>query len=161
MKILKIIKSSFLILLIILLINICYLKYVKQEPLIKLFGKSFLIVATGSMEPTIKREELIIITEKEEYKKNDIVTFIDKDGFIITHRIVDINSKSFVTKGDANNIKDDKCDIDLIQGKVIFHSKLLGIFILYWLKPLCLGYLIIIFIFDILKNVRRKEINEV
>lgn len=160
MKIFKIIKIIILTLLILILINICYLKYIKKEPLIKLFGKSFLIVASGSMEPSIEKEELIIISQKEKYQKGDIVTFIDKDGFIITHRITQIDSNSFITKGDANNVKDEISDIKSIQGKVIFHSKLLGKFILYWLKPTVFIYMITILVFDVFKVKRRKEINE-
>ncbi len=160
MKIFKIIKTIILLLLILILINVCYLKYIKKEPLIKLFGKSFLIVASGSMEPTIEKEELILISQKEKYQKGDIVTFIDKDGFIITHRVTEIDSNYFITKGDANNINDDKCEIKAIKGKVIFHSKILGKFILYWLKPTVFVYVVTILILDVLKSKRRKEINE-
>lgn len=157
----KIIKNIILILLIFILINVVYSKYVKKEPLIKLFKKSFLIVSTGSMEPTINTEEIIIIAEQDKYEEGDIVTFIDEEGFIITHRIVKINESSFITKGDANNITDKECNISSIQGKVIFHSKIIGFFVIYLLKPLICIYLIISVISEIVKNYKVKKQEEI
>lgn len=151
----KVIKFILLFFLILILINVLYSKYIRQDSIIKVFGHAFLIVATGSMEPTICSEELIIIKEKDNYKTGDIVTYIDEDGFMITHRIVEIYSNSFVTKGDANNIKDELCENTRIQGKVIFHSKILGFFILYLLKPICVIYGVSSIIIELLRN-RKK-----
>ena len=153
----KLVKSLIFILVILILCMVLYFKYIEKEDLIKIFGKSCLIVVTGSMEPNILSEEFILIDEKENYSKGDIVTYIDEDGFLITHRIVEINEKSFITKGDANNIEDHCCDVEKIQGKVIFHSRILGKFILYWLKPVCIIYAISIVIIEIIKN-RRREV---
>ena len=156
----KIIKTTTIIFLVFLLCMVFYYKFVEQRKLIKICGISFLIVATGSMEPEIMSKELIIIKEKEKYEKGDIVTFIDEDDFIITHRIVEINSEKFISRGDANNINDGETVIKNIEGKVIFHSKILGIFILYYLKPICIIYFICILLLELIKNERKKE-NEV
>lgn len=161
MKIVKKIILFFIsLILILILISAIYSKYVKKERIIKIFGKAFFIVATGSMEPTICKEELLIISEKENYKKGDIVTYIDNDDFLITHRIIDIDKINFVTKGDANNIKDEECKIDKIQGKVIFHSKILGFFILYLLKPICIVYVLSIYFFEIIKFEKKEKIED-
>lgn len=153
MKLIKIILIS---LMILLLCMVLYLKYIERTPLIKILGKSCLIVATGSMEPNILSEEFIIIEERDSYNEGDIITYIDEDGFLITHRIVEINDSSFVSKGDANNINDNPCNKDRIQGKVIFHSICLGKFILYCLKPVCILYVIGIMIIEIISYERRK-----
>lgn len=109
------------------------------------------------MEPNICSGELIVISEKENYKIGDIVTYIDEENFMITHRILEIDSKKFISKGDANNIKDESCEINKIQGKVIYHSKVLGFFILYLLKPICVLYATGIIIFEVMKNKRTGE----
>lgn len=153
----KIIKIIIFIFLISILISVLYSKYVKKEPIIKVFGNAFLIVTTGSMEPTISSEELIIIHNKNSYKKGDIITYIDEDGFMITHRIIEINSDTFITKGDANNVEDEPCKINRIQGKVIFHSKFLGVFVLYLLKPICFIYAIFIIIVETIKMFKKGE----
>ena len=155
----KILKKILLIFLIIVLVNELHSKYIKQEPIIKVFGKAFLIVTTGSMEPTIFPEELIIISEKEKYNIGDIVTYLDEDGFMITHRIIELNSDTFISKGDGNNLKDEVCKISRIQGKVVFHSKSLGFFVLYLLKPICILYAFSIVVIEIYK-MRKKGENE-
>lgn len=141
-KIIKFIKIVLTIILLAILIYVLYARYIEKKELISVFNKSFLVVMTGSMEPTIEGKELIVIDKKEKYNKGDIVTYKDDDNFIVTHRIVDINDKEFIAKGDSNNINDNKQQISKIYGKVIFHSKLLGIFVLYILKPLLLIYLV-------------------
>lgn len=155
----KVLKNIVLIILLVILIYIMHCKYIKQEELIKLFGKSILVVTTGSMNPTIDSEELIIISEKENYEINDIVTYEDKDGFLITHRIIELNENEFITKGDSNNLKDEPCDINKIQGKVIFHSKVLGVFVLYFLKPIIFIYLTIIIFVECIKLFKKQKSN--
>lgn len=160
-KLVKFTKILMTVALIILLMYVLYAKYIEKKEIISIFNKSFLIVMTGSMEPTINGKELIVIDKINEYKIGDIVTYKDYDNFIVTHRIVDINDKEFISKGDSNNINDDKQSIDNIYGKVIFHSKILGIFILYILKPLLLinlMYFIISEIYFIRKEPKDEQI---
>jgi signal peptidase I len=114
--------------------------------LVKLFGFGGLIVVTGSMEPTINQDEMIIIKEQKNYMVDDIITYRDKFGQLITHRIYEIDGKNIVTKGDSNNEPDETITIDKIEGKVILHSVILGFLFLHMLKPL----LIIIVIWYIL-----------
>lgn len=144
MRFKEFLKSVLIIFLIFILVEICYSKFIKKEYPVKLFGMSFLCVTTGSMEPIINSGELIVIKESSEYKENDIVTYSDNDGFLITHRIIDINESKMITKGDNNNINDDENNLDSIQGKVVFHSQLLGFFVIYVLKPLIFIYVIIL-----------------
>ena len=142
MKIKKLIKYLIIIFLIIIFINLFYSKIIKKDNPIKLFGKSFLVITTNSMEPTIKAGELIIITEKNSYNSGDIITYIDEDDFSVTHRIIKINEKT-------------------IKGKVIFHSPILGFFVLYILKPLAIAYaicLLIVYLISIYTNY--AKINE-
>lgn len=151
----RFVKKFVFIICLFLLILIIYEKYILKKPIIKILGNSFLIVTTGSMEPTIKKEELIIIHEEKEYKENDIVTFIDDNGLLVTHRIIKIQEEKFISKGDLNNIEDPINNIKNIQGKVIFHSKVIGIFVLYILKPLVVCYICIICIIEITKKEKK------
>lgn len=156
----KILKNIVLIILIIILIYVMYSKYVKKDELISLFGNSILVVVTGSMKPVIEPEELIIISKEKEYKTNDIVTYKDEDGDYITHRIEEIYGNTFITRGDSNNMRDNPCNIESIKGKVIFHSKILGFFILYLLKPIIFIYLIIIFLIELFKILKIPQISK-
>lgn len=88
------------------------------------------------MEPTIHIKELIIIRESENYEINDIVTYRDKENNFVTHRIIEKNGNLVITRGDNNTINDEAINIKNIEGKVIYHSIVLGELFLYWLKPI-------------------------
>lgn len=122
-----------------------------------MFGTAFLIVITGSMEPEINAGELIIIKEFDEYEIGDIVTFIDKDNFLVTHRIICLNEEKMITKGDNNNLLDEEVSLNNIKGKVIIHSKILGFFVIYILKPLVFIYVITLVILNIIKSFWNEE----
>lgn len=163
-KFLEILKNIIIILLVIILLEVCYSKFVLKENPTKLFGISFLIVTTGSMEPTINPGELLVVAEQKTYEVDDVVTYKDSDGFLITHRIVQKDNGNMIAKGDANDLNDETCPINRIEGKVIYHSKKLGYFVLYFLKPLIVIYLIIIFVIHffriIFTNDERSSNNE-
>lgn len=137
--------------------KVSYSKFIEKEYPVKLFGFAFLIVTTGSMEPQIDSGELIIIKEFDKYEIGDIVTFIDKDDFLVTHRIVCLNEKNMITKGDNNDLLDEEISLNNIKGKVIFHSKASGFFVLYLLKPLVFIYAIVLIILNIIRNFWNEE----
>lgn len=120
--------------LVVLLVG--YSKYVKKDKLVRIGKYAILIVLTESMEPTIQEKELILIKKQKYYDLDDIVTYLDSYGNFITHRIVQLDEYTFMAKGDKNQIVDDSMELMTIQGKVIYHSKLVGNFVIYYLKPL-------------------------
>lgn len=100
-------------------------------------GFSIFRISSGSMEPTIKEDSLIVdkMIEAEEVEVGDVITFYSDDpsllGFPNTHRVVEIIDEDghlmFRTKGDANFVEDTYlCDSDKLIGRVIFVSVLLG-----------------------------------
>lgn len=116
------------------------MKVIKKSPFVKIFNLGILKVNSGSMFPELDIGEIIIILEKNTYRSGDIITFYTKDGNLLTHRIISNDNYGFITKGDFNNIQDEEIvKKQNIQGKVIFHSKILGIMFKY--------YIIFIFIF--------------
>ena len=72
-----------------------------------LFGYKPLVILSGSMEPTYDVGTIIYTkkVDKEEIKKNDIITFISENKYV-SHRVNDITDNGYVTKGDANNVDD-------------------------------------------------------
>lgn len=82
------------------------------------FGYSIFEVQTNSMADTINAGDWIIVKYSKKYGLNDIVTF-KEDGNFITHRVVNVYNGTFITKGDANNAKDDEIDQEQIIGKVV------------------------------------------
>jgi signal peptidase len=97
-------------------------------------GNKILLVLSESMEPAIKKGDLIIIKKKPSYSKGDIISFKNNaDPNIITHRIVKIKMLNgryyFTTKGD-NNEFDDPYPVSEkeILGKVIFKTSFIRIY---------------------------------
>jgi len=82
------------------------------------FGYSTFEVQTGSMADTINPGDWIIVKSTENIKLDDIITYSQKGEFI-THRVVETYKDTFITKGDANNSKDDAITKSQIVGKVI------------------------------------------
>lgn len=117
-----------------------------------------LIVVTGSMEPTINIKEMIIIKEQETYDVRDIVTYMDKNSNLVTHRIVSKLGNTVVTRGDNNSISDEPINLEKIEGKVCYHSNVLGEFFLYWLKPI-LGLIIVLLVFNMIKTIIKLNIS--
>lgn len=110
------------------------------------FSYKTMRVLSGSMEPAIKTDSLIVVkkTNSENLEKGDIISFISSDpslqGHINTHRIVEVvksdNGTKFITKGD-NNERNDIYTVkeENVIGKVIYHSYLLGVIFSFISKP--------------------------
>ena len=129
------------------------MKIINKSSFVKIFNVGILQVSSGSMEPTLSVGEIIIIMEKDAYCIGDIISFYTKEKNILTtHRIIEKNNEGFITKGDFNNVKDEEIiNKENIEGKVIFHSKLLGILFKYYI------IFILIFVFlIIIKNNKRS-----
>ena len=93
------------------------------------------VVLTGSMEPTIKAGEVIIIHEQDEYEIGDILTYRE-NGILVTHRIIDKTQTTYTTRGDANNTNDPAISKKAAVGKTIFHIPYIGTFILFIQTPI-------------------------
>lgn len=120
-KVFKIIVDilTFFVFLILVIIIFCKVKMmVSNSDYFDVFGYSIFSVATGSMEPVISQNDIIIIKKQKDYQLEDIVTF-KKDNAYITHRVTEKRGETFVTKGDANNAKDVAIDKKEIIGKVV------------------------------------------
>ncbi len=119
----KILRISFDIILIAIIILLSFYF------LLRFMGKAEIYeVKTGSMEDGIHAGDYILIVKKKEYKVGDVVTY-KKDGYHITHRIIEKNGEKVITKGDANNVSDEEMDASKIVGKVIIHGGILNILI--------------------------------
>ncbi len=95
--------------------------------------KSF-VVQSGSMEPTIHIGDIILVKKSPYYSQNEIITFYDEKGRIVTHRIIKKVNEGFITKGDANSTPDvNPVPKEKIIGKVIFIIPKLG-FLAYFAK---------------------------
>ena len=82
------------------------------------FGCGVAVVLSGSMEPTIRIDDLIIVTEQEDYRENDIVAY-QSGSMVVVHRIIEVEPDTVITQGDANNAPDAPVRKEMIKGKVV------------------------------------------
>jgi len=92
-----------------------------------LFRYWIAVIASGSMEPTIKIGDIIVIDKSykeriDEVQEGDVLVF-GMNGKIYTHRVVKVNVKnneySFITKGDREN--------QSIDSWVVTKNELIGV----------------------------------
>lgn len=119
-KILNSILISITILIIIFNLYVLYNREILKKNDIKIFGYSAFVIVSGSMEPTINVDDLIIIKEKNVYNENDIISYNSNNNSIITHRIIKIENNLLYTKGDNNNLEDEPIEFSQVVGALVY-----------------------------------------
>lgn len=141
----KIIKFLVILFLSIILSIIVFYKTTNDGLVTKICGFSVLQVSSGSMLNELKIGDIILLKEYDDYKVNDIVTYNVDNEYLVTHRIIERNGNSFITKGDNNNAIDDKSvSRENIEGKVIYKFKLLKLLYKYWYITIIVIFLLLI-----------------
>ena len=92
------------------------------------FGVGAAIVLTGSMEPTLSVNDLVVVTKTDNIEIGDIVVFQQGNDLII-HRVIEKNVEEnrIVTKGDANNVDDGSIPMSAVKGKLSFSVPFVGL----------------------------------
>lgn len=124
-KIIKIICIVSLIIILSLCLYSCNYEKKTRNQMPTIGGFGIAIVLSGSMEPEISINDLVIIKKKDSYKKGEIIVY-QKENTLIVHRIVSINKNEIITKGDANTLIDDPIIKSDIKGKIIFSIPFIG-----------------------------------
>ena len=149
-------KIAYIVLLIcsFLLITVNLLSYFN----ISFFGFRIFKVASGSMEPYLNINDVILIKKANNYEKGDVITYLSDDEYI-THRIVTIDFDEIVTKGDANNTLDEPIKVENVKGKVIYKFRYLGFLSYLFSKPMTLIMVLImgITLLAIIPNKKKGE----
>ncbi len=166
----KIIKTVFFIIFVILLYNILLVGISEANKLegINLFGYKTYIITSESMKPTINIGD-VIITKKckeEELKANDIITFKKENEITNTHRIIRIEeengNKVFVTKGDNNKLQDEKkVSFNEVQGKVVLNIPKLGKIIEFMQNKIVLLVILLLILIILFLNILKSEKKEI
>lgn len=74
------------------------------------FGYKPLTVLTNSMQPKLSAGDMVFVKTKKasDVKVGEIITFkvTETNTKLITHRVIRVTDKGFLTKGDNNNVQD-------------------------------------------------------
>jgi len=164
-KILKCLVNGLSILLLVLLALVVYGRATiifgsKTYP--NYFGYTFFSVASGSMEPTLYIDDVILVKiDNKNIKKNDIITFAKNDE-IITHRVLFIDDNTITVKGDHNNTLDSPIERNMIIGKVVKVFPKLSIWQKVITEPkILVAIFITLLLFDFAISYKGKDEKEV
>ncbi|HNZ50579.1 MAG TPA: signal peptidase I [Bacilli bacterium] len=172
-KILIYIISTLTILLFVLSIVVLIAGSIlqKEQKLINVFGYSYSVVATESMEPTIMVGDIIIAKQVafEEVQVEDIIVFYSTEyQKYFVHRVIDKDENNdYITKGDNPRapIDEEPVTRDNFYGVVIKYGSFLslGQLILKY-RSLIFGVMMVIFLIiiisetiTIIKNINEKN----
>ena len=89
------------------------------------FGFGVSVVLSGSMEPELSVNDIVIVHEAESYEVDDVVVFQDGNSLVI-HKIISIDGEEIVTKGVANKVADAPITLSDVKGKMIAHIPYVG-----------------------------------
>ena len=122
------------------------------------FGYGFSVVLSGSMEPELSVNDLIVVRASDSYAVGDVVVYQSK-GELIVHRVVELNGQEVVTKGDANNAADAPIAYEQLKGKVVGRVPEVGVVIQALKTPVgfCTVLLLAILLLWLPGRARRKE----
>lgn len=120
-----------------------------------IFGYSAFRVLTGSMEPEIPQDSLVVTkkVDPSQIQPDDVISYYSTDpelkGAVNTHRVISVEqdggSYQYTTRGDANALADEyPATEDKLVGKVVFVSYPLGVAVNFLSSPLGFVALIII-----------------
>ena len=92
------------------------------------FGYTLFEVVSGSMEPTLYINDVVLVKiQKEKIEKDDIITFMYNNDFI-THRVLLVDGDTITVKGDNNSTNYVKSYIYNLNGKDYSGDKTYTIF---------------------------------
>ena len=115
-KILKYVAYGFLSFLIILCVYTFVVTDILKKDHVNVFGYTYFVVATGSMSGTIEVNDIIFVKITKDVEKNDIISYKNKSGEIITHRLIDkskLSIENIYFICNVNNIEKLKPDVEI------------------------------------------------
>lgn len=124
------------------------------------FGYGVTVVLSGSMEPELSVNDVVVIKECKSYSVGDIVVYQDGNSLVI-HRIISLDGETAVTQGDANNVPDEPIKLSDIKGKKTAAVPYIGA-VVRFLKSTA-GFIVIlaaaVVLFEMPYRAERKRIN--
>ena len=106
-RVLKYIAYCILVLLVSLCVYTFVVTDIMKKDYVNVFGYTYFVVSTGSMSGTIEVNDVIFVKITDDVEIDDVVSYVNKDGDIITHRLINKVGDKYIAQGDTNNVSDD------------------------------------------------------
>lgn len=82
------------------------------------FGFGLAVVMSGSMEPVLQVDDLVVIRARDSYGVGDIIVY-ETDSARIIHRVISVDGQTLRTQGDANNTPDAPISLSCVKGALV------------------------------------------
>ena len=119
------------------------------------FGLGTAVVLSGSMEPELKVNDLVFVTQADDYEVGQIVVY-QLGKTLVIHRIVSLDGEYIVTKGDANNTEDEPVTYLQVKGVYRFKIPFVGMLVRF-IKTVPGTLIVFMLAMYLLLRSRRKE----
>lgn len=149
LNVFKIVLCVLMVLFIICFCSIVYQKKVLKNDMPNLFGYTGGTIVSGSMEPTIKIGDYVVVNVNKEYKVGDVVMFKRGNAYI-AHRVLEIHDDYIITKGDNNETEDVEIPKNTVIGPVVNVFKGIGSFLMLISRYKILVLIIVVLIIILL-----------
>ncbi len=159
-KIKTILKRSLPVVLIAVLLGIFIYninaRILLDDPMPMPLGIGSSVVLSGSMEPELSVNDLIIVKRTDRVEVGQVVVY-RSGGSMTVHRIIAIEGDEIITQGDANNAPDDPITREMIKGEVILAIPLVGILIGALQNPIVTVLLLGVAVFLFERSFRKEK----
>lgn len=98
------------------------------------FGVGASVVLSGSMEPTLHVNDLVLVRRTRQVKPGDVVVY-QSGSMLVIHRVVSVTEETIVTQGDANNVSDEPITPEDVKGVMVLAIPGIGAVVLALKKP--------------------------
>lgn len=150
-KISSLVFRLFAIAVVGLVMMTAYQKFTNKGEPTSFFGYQPLTVLSNSMNPIFKTGDMLFVKKVDaaNVQVDDIITFRESGGNLITHRVVEVRNNSgfisFATKGDNNNKVDEELvEAESLLGKHTFFVPGMGYLVNAIQSPLGLLLIVIL-----------------
>ncbi len=121
------------------------------------FGMGVSVVMSGSMEPELSVNDVIIVKKTDTFWVGQVVVFQDGNAMTV-HRIIEVGEDTVRTKGDANNAEDTPIAKTAIKGKVVAVIPYAG-YVVQWLQSPLGALLIVLLALYLFQSSFRRQKN--
>ncbi len=120
------------------------------------FGYGASIVLSGSMEPRLSVDDLVIVKKTDSIKKDDIIVYQDGNSLVI-HRVFEIDGDTVTTWGDANNTPDEPISLDAVKGVLVCDIPYVGLAVEFVRQPVVIVLMLAAAIFLAERSFRKEK----
>lgn len=156
-KILQII----LLILIFLCTLIIFSKVIHPNKTANLFGLKAFVIKTETMQPTIKKGDLVITkgAKFDELDIDDVIVFNMKNSYNVIQTVRKVKENKIITSSNVKQNKKAEVKEDMLQGKYLFKIPFLGNIVLFIKSIYGIIITTILIIFLLYKCITQKRCN--